>query len=132
MTDKEFRRLRREDLIEIIYALQKSQAQLQEENEKLQSQLAERRLRLEQAGSIAQAALALNGVFDAAQQAADQYLAEIRQNNEQTKAICDRLLADAQRKAREILQNAQDAAQQTQEQAAVSRMGDAPELLARR
>ena len=78
MTDKEFRRLSREELVEIIYELQRSEAALREENDRLKEKLADRSLKLENAGSLAEASLALNGVFEAAQSAADQYLAAIR------------------------------------------------------
>ena len=78
MDDKEFRKLRREDLVEIIYQYQRREQRLTQENETLKNQLKERTIQIEQAGSIAQAALALNGVFEAAQQAADQYLESVK------------------------------------------------------
>lgn len=93
MTDKEFRRLSREELVEIIYELQRSEAALREENDRLKEKLADRSLKLENAGSLAEASLALNGVFEAAQSAADQYLAAIR---------------DAQAEAREKAAQAQE------------------------
>ena len=86
MDDKEFRKLRREDLIEIIYQYQRREQRLTQENETLKSQLKDRNLQMEKAGSIAQAALALNGVFEAAQQAADQYLQSVRFMAESGKA----------------------------------------------
>lgn len=49
-------------------------AQLQEMNEKL----ADRAIRIERAGSIAEAALQLNGVFQAVEEAAAQYLENVR------------------------------------------------------
>lgn len=78
MTDKEFRRLRRKDLIEIIYQLQKDNLQLQSENSDLKKQIEERNLKVSKIGSIADAALQLNGVFEAAQSAANQYVIEIK------------------------------------------------------
>ena len=107
MTDRQFRRLSRGALIEIIYELQNAQAQLQEENEALQKALAARQLKIERAGSIAEAALALQDVFEAAQAAADTYLAQTREANEKTQQLCDRLIADAQRKADAIVRAAQ-------------------------
>ena len=78
MTDKEFKRLTRSQLIDIIYQLQLKEKELTAENQQLKEQLADRRLRLQQAGNIAQAALEINNVMQAAQKAADQYLEEIR------------------------------------------------------
>lgn len=77
LTDKEFRRLSRAELIEVIYRMQQDEQELRRENDELKARLADRRSHLSEAGSIAQAALALNGVFAAAQSAADDYLAEI-------------------------------------------------------
>ena len=44
----------------------------------LRRQLEDRRIRLEKTGSIAEAALALSGVFEAAQKAADLYIQSVR------------------------------------------------------
>ena len=62
--------MHRAELIEIIYALKQSEDQLKAQNAALTAQLQDRQLRLESAGSIAQAALELNNVFAAAQAAA--------------------------------------------------------------
>ena len=78
MADKGIRHLKRAELIEIIYELQNSETQLQKENAALKQQLQDRTIKLEQAGSIAEAALKLNDVFEAAQAAANQYLDEIQ------------------------------------------------------
>ncbi len=70
----------RTELIEIIYALQQENKQLSNKNEDLCRQLEERRITLENSGSIAEAALALNKVFEDAQRAADQYLLSVKEN----------------------------------------------------
>ena len=110
MTDQQFRRLTREDLIEIIYELKKDVRRLETENEQLKGQLSEKQMKIENAGSIAEASLALHGVFEAAQAAADQYLEQVQAANEQTQRLCDRLIADAQRKADAIVTEAQQEA----------------------
>ena len=104
MTDRELRRLTREDLLDIIYELQQKTQRLEQENETIRKQLSDRTVKLENAGSIAEAALALNGV---AQAAADQYLAQVHAANEQSQQLADRIVADAQRKANAIVQQAQ-------------------------
>jgi len=83
MTEREFRRLRRKDLVEIIDQLQANVDLYKRENTVLRQRLAERRLTVEDAGSIAEAALRINDVFRAAQQAADDYLAELRHRTEE-------------------------------------------------
>ena len=84
MTDKEFKRLSRSQLIEIIYQLQLKQEELTADNEKLSKALADKRLRVSKAGNIAEAALEIHNVMQAAQDAAEHYLEEIkiRGNNE--------------------------------------------------
>ena len=110
MMDQELRHLTREDLLDIIYELQRRTQQVEQENETIRKQLADRTVKLEKAGSIAEAALALNGVFEAAQAAADQYLAQVHAANEQSQQLADRIVADAQRKATAIVQQAQQEA----------------------
>ena len=80
MADRELRRMHRAELIEIIYALKQSEDQLKAQNAALTAQLQDRQLRLESAGSIAQAALELNNVFAAAQAAADAFNAQVAAN----------------------------------------------------
>lgn len=77
MTDKEFKRLKRADLIEIIYRLQENEEKYRETIAKMGRKLEEKQTKIENAGSIAEAAMALSNVFDAAQEAADRYLADI-------------------------------------------------------
>ena len=110
MMDQELRHLTREDLLDIIYELQRRTQQVEQENETIRKQLADRTVKLEKAGSIAEAALALNGVFEAAQAAADQYLAQVHAANEQSQQLADRIVEDAQRKATSIVQQAQQEA----------------------
>ena len=78
MTDKELRKLKREDFIEIIYQYQRREQLLLQENAKLHQQLEDKYTRIRNAGSIAEAALSLNHVLEDVQAAADQYLEEIK------------------------------------------------------
>ncbi|MCC8045586.1 MAG: hypothetical protein LIP12_08835 [Clostridiales bacterium] len=78
MAEKELRRMNRTELIEIIYALQQNGMTLQQENEELHRQLEEKIICIENAGSIAEAALSLNHIFEDAEAAAQQYLDSVR------------------------------------------------------
>lgn len=80
MTDKELRRLSRQELMDIIYQLKKNEQKLQARLERAEQKLQEREIYISKAGSIAEAALALNGVFEAAQQAANDYLRSVKAN----------------------------------------------------
>jgi cell division septum initiation protein DivIVA len=79
MTEQQVRKLKRVELFQIIRNQEEEILQQQEKIQKLEQQLTERTIRLEQTGSIAEAALQINGVMEAAQKAADQYLESIRQ-----------------------------------------------------
>ena len=106
MTDKEFKRLSRAQLIEIIYKLQLELDKVNEEKQELESKLADKRLRLKSAGNIAEAALVINNCFCSAQNAAAQYLNEIQAIREETEAQCQRILAQAQAEADAIVAGA--------------------------
>lgn len=60
----------------------------------------------EQAGSLAEAALSLNHVFEDAQAAADQYLASLKAEEADARAKADELTAQAQRDADKLLADA--------------------------
>ena len=106
MTDKEFKRLSRSQLIDIIYQLQLKQEELTAENEKLSKALADKRLRVSKAGNIAEAALEIHNVMQAAQDAATHYLEEIRNMRNETEEKCRHLLAKAQKEADHIIAQA--------------------------
>ena len=78
MTDKELRKLKRTDLLELLIEQSKEVESLKKRIEELEAELADRRLMIRESGSIAEAALKLNGVFEAAEAAAQEYLENIR------------------------------------------------------
>ena len=106
MTDKEFKRLSRAQLIDIIYKLQLELDKVNEEKQELERKLADKRLRLQSAGNIAEAALEINDCFRSAQNAAEQYLNEIKAIREETEAERQRILAQAQAEAEAIIASA--------------------------
>ena len=103
MTDKPLDNLSREELLALV---QQQQQQL----DALRRALDERVLVLDEAGSIAQAAMELSGVFQASQTAADQYLQSVealktRQESEyalrlsQAEEQCRAIVAQAEKRA---------------------------------
>ena len=87
--------------------LKQSEDRLRAENAALSAQLQERQIHIENAGSIAQAALELNKVFEAAQAAADEYVASVLAANKNTDAAASALRAQAEAEAQQILAQAQ-------------------------
>ena len=108
MTDKEFKRLSRAQLIDIIYQLQLQIDKLNEEKQALESALIDTRLRLSNAGNIANAALEINNCFRRAQNAAEQYLNEIKAIREETEVERQRILSQAQAEAAAIMSSAKN------------------------
>lgn len=123
MADKELRRMNRAELIEIIYALQQNERELRRENDALRLRLEDRLLRLERAGSIAEAALSLNHIFEDAEQAAQQYLASLAQADE----LAEQILSDARRQAADILAAAKAQADGQPPEEASARSREPPE-----
>ena len=108
MTDKEFKQLSRAQLIDIIYQFQLQVDKLTEQNQELERKLADKRLRINNAGNIAEAALEINDCFRSAQNAAEQYLNEIKAIREETEAERQRILAAAQAEAEAIIAGAKN------------------------
>ena len=78
MTDKQLRKLKKAQLLEIMVEQSKEIDRLREEVGRLNAQLADRTLKISDVGSIAEASLKINDVFEQAQKAADLYLEIVR------------------------------------------------------
>ncbi len=103
MTEKELKRLGRRELIELIAAMKKREIELESRLEKAEKILTDRTIKIANAGSIAEASLSLNGVFEAAQDAADSYLLSAQKMQEEA----ERTLKLAKREAARILREAE-------------------------
>ena len=112
MTDKELRKLTRTELLELLLAQSREMDRLNNELEHARQQLSKREIALTQSGSIAEAALQLNGIFEAAQAAADQYLENIRIPMEDTQAQCRQMLEQTQQQCDDLLRSTRDTANQ--------------------
>lgn len=82
MKDKELRRLHRRELLEIMLEQQKEIDRLQQELKICRAKLEDKEIILQETGSIAEAALRLNGVFEAAQKAIDQFTYNVKIHSE--------------------------------------------------
>lgn len=117
MTEKQLKSLRRADLLEMLLNLVKENDELREQLAVAKSELEDRAIKLEPVGSLAEAALTLNGVFESAQAACEQYLHNIilRSQNidefcsrkeRETQEKCDLMLAKAKEEALAYIENA--------------------------
>jgi hypothetical protein len=116
MTDKELRRLSRTDLLELLVAQRRENEQLRCILDQTQAQLADRTIKIDNAGSIAEASLQLSGIFNAAQDSCQYYLDNIRllserqaqvcqQMEQETREKCERMEAEAQLRAQQCWDN---------------------------
>ena len=80
MTDKELKKLNKAELLELLTIQSAENERLKRQLEEVQQKLEDRTILIERSGSIAEAALRINEVFEAAQKAADQYLYNIEQS----------------------------------------------------
>ena len=81
MQENELHKLGKTELLTIIYEQEKQLEQLKDEIKELNQKLENRTITIKEAGSIADASLKINKIFEAAQQAADEYLRSIKEVN---------------------------------------------------
>ena len=82
MTDKEVRKLRKAELLEVHIELSEENDRLKGEIKELNQKLEDRKLKIDNCGSIAEASLLISCVFESAQKAADYYLENIKRKYE--------------------------------------------------
>ena len=110
MTERELRKLSRADLLELLLAQRRENEQLRCALDQAQAQLTDRTIKIDKAGSLAEASLQLGGIFAAAQDSCQYYIDNIkllseRQNQicqqmeRETKEKCDRMVAEAEVKS---------------------------------
>ena len=78
MTDKELRQLGRRELLEMLIEQGKELQSLRDRLAEAEKALQDREIKIRKAGSIAEAALQLNGVFEAAEMACRQYIENVQ------------------------------------------------------
>lgn len=117
MTEKEIRRLTRAELLEMLIRQSQELQRVQKELKAAGEALRSRQIALDEAGSIAEASLRLNGVFEAAQNACKQYTENIQTLSRQQEAVCVQREQESRERAEEMLKKAQVQADQTVQEA---------------
>lgn len=102
MTDKELRKLSRKELLEMLVLQTRKNEEQKRTILSLEAQLQDKQLTLANAGSMAEAVLQLNGVFEAAKAASEQYTENVRRMEKDA----ERILQDARQEADEIIKQA--------------------------
>ena len=119
MTERELRKLSRTDLMELLLAQQKENERLRGELEEAQARLADRTIQINEAGSLAEASMRLSGVFEAAQDACQYYMENIRQISERQTVVCQQLEAETRERCDRMVAEAEQKSQQYWESCAV-------------
>lgn len=86
MTDKDVKKLKRAELLEILIEQTDENDRLKSRIAELEKKLDERVITIEKAGSIADAAMALSDIFAQTQQVADSYLQSIQKQRDEVEA----------------------------------------------
>ena len=116
MTERELRRLSRSDLLELLVTQRRENEQLRCMLDQAEARLADRTIQINNAGSIAEASLQLNGIFTAAQDSCQSYIDNIKLLNDRQSAICqqmedeskercDRMVTEAELKSQQCWEN---------------------------
>lgn len=111
MTDKEVQKLKRSELLEIMLGLQNELDNKIDENKELRKKLEERQIAIDNAGSIAKAALDINEVVNAAQKAADIYLENVKRMHDEKEKTFNDLIEKATAEADKIVSAAKSEAE---------------------
>lgn len=107
MTDNELKKLGRGDLLQMLVEQGRELQSVKERCAELEAQLADREIKINNAGSIAEAALQLNGVFAAAEAACRQYTENIANLSSRQEAVCAKMEAESSLKAAGIIADAE-------------------------
>lgn len=114
MKDRELKKLSRADLLQMLIErtrdneLMSAQVkELQEQLDIANTQLENRTIAISNAGSLAEAALQINGMIEATQRTAAQYLDNIKRMQEEQEKNCDKIEAERRRQADDLLRDAE-------------------------
>lgn len=112
MTDKEIRHLGKTELLNIIRDQEAELEQLRTQITQFQTQISSKTIRMEKCGSIAEAAMQINQVFQAAQAAADQYIASVHAKGADAEAAASQMEMRAREMADAKIRDAEENCQQ--------------------
>ena len=103
MKDKDLKRMSRAELLELLIDKTRENETLHAQLDEALAQLDDRMLRVEKAGTMAEAALLVNGVLDAAQRAGQQYMENMRERWRQQEETCTKLEEESRAQADQLL-----------------------------
>lgn len=106
MTDRQLRKASRTDLLNLLLEEKKENEALKTQLQQMQAQLEKRQMNIEQSGTLAEAALKLSGIFDAAETACQYYTENIRSLSGRQEEICRKMEQETREKCDRMLEQA--------------------------
>jgi len=106
MTDRQLRKASRTDLLKLLLEEKRARDDLQQQLAELEAQLQQRQITIDQSGTLAEAALKLSGIFDAAESACQYYTENIRSLSGRQEEICRRMEQESREKCDRMLEQA--------------------------
>lgn len=107
MTEQEMKKLGRGDLLELLLSQAKENESLRAELQEVKRELSDRRVKIEEAGSLAEAMVSINGLVKAVQKTADEYLENIRNREEASNANVTAALQTAEKQSTTMVREAE-------------------------
>lgn len=117
ITQKELKKLTRRQLLELLITQTERVERLQEKLSTVEKQLENRIILEANAGSIAEASLRLNGIFESAQNAANQYLENIEMLNKNQELLCKQLEEETRLKTKIMIEKTEKKCSQREQKA---------------
>ena len=110
MTDRQLRKASRPELLKMLQQCRQENDDLRQRLEQTQSQLQSRQLVVDQSGTLADAALKLSGIFEAAESACQYYTENIRTLSGRQEEICRKMEQESREKCDRMLEQAKQMA----------------------
>lgn len=108
MTDKELKKLHRRDLLELLIHQTEDNEKLQSDVDLLNAQLQSKNVNMAKAGSIAEAVVQVNEVFQKADKIAEEYIENVRLLSERQEETCARMERECQEKCDAMVEEAEN------------------------
>ena len=105
--NRELKKLSRRELLELLIEQGREIDELRESLDNAEKKLADRSIKLNKAGTVAEAAFMLNNVYEATEAAASQYLENIKTLSSSYESECERMIAEAKAQAEKIVADAE-------------------------
>lgn len=117
MKGTDLKHMSRRELLELLIAQATENEKLKKELEQARAELRDRQLTVQNAGSLADVAMKLSGVLEAAQDTAQIYLENLRARSEQQDQAMQSIREEAHNKAKAVLKEALDYSKRVRQEA---------------